>query len=143
MILAETCVNQRVNGTCVENRRFAQFAQNYAVSVSDFVRNFSRFKSGTFAEDSRAQHLHRKRPCNACKNCHYCNRCAKQGGMCGDEPSGWPMFAHEVKVAVRLNDHFNPSLNATVTSTGSVALNQARRGPPRATMLSCHRPERC
>jgi hypothetical protein len=23
-----------------------------------------------------------------------------------DEASGWPIFAHEVKVAVRLNDHF-------------------------------------
>jgi hypothetical protein len=25
---------------------------------------------------------------------------------------GWPMFAREVKVAVRLNDHFNPSLKS-------------------------------
>src|SRR5205814_5145476 len=35
------------------------------------------------------------------------------------------------------------SLNARVNSLGSVAPNQARRGPPQATLLSHRRPERC
>jgi hypothetical protein len=93
--------------------------------VALYIVGASQFPILGRARTNRGQSSNLDRLAAACEGDSYC-----------------PMFAHEVKVAVRLNDHFNPNLKARVTSRGSVALNQVRQGPPRATLLSCHCPER-
>lgn len=139
-------VNQRVNGTCrksalctirAELRSFCVlFCPKLLPLQKWHIRR--RFTCAAPAQEATLQRVQELSLLQSLRKTRRDVRCLQmmnlRAGRCSPR---------EVKVAVRLNDHFNPILKARVTSTGSVALNQARRWPPRATMLSCHRPERC